>query len=104
MANSVVPDQTPHSVASDLGLHCLPRPVCPSTQGYYGIMKEFQTWPVFVRFLAYLYSSFILTREVIYNFHCSQNLVFVQFDFIPAEMKIILNGFDSVFSMMLWLS
>ena len=23
-ANSVDPDQTPHSVASDLGLHCLP--------------------------------------------------------------------------------
>ena len=22
--NNVVPDQTPHSVASDLGLHCLP--------------------------------------------------------------------------------
>ena len=24
-ANSVDPDQMPHSVASDLGLHCLPR-------------------------------------------------------------------------------
>ena len=24
MANSVDPDQTPHSAASDLGLHCLP--------------------------------------------------------------------------------
>ena len=23
-ANSVVPDQTPHNAASDLGLHCLP--------------------------------------------------------------------------------
>ena len=39
MANSVDPDQTPRSAASDLGLHCsaasflvlqcLPRPVCP---------------------------------------------------------------------------
>ena len=27
MANSVDPDQMPHSVASDLGLHCLLRPV-----------------------------------------------------------------------------
>ena len=27
MANSVNPDQTPHSVASDLGLHCLQRPI-----------------------------------------------------------------------------
>ena len=26
MANSVDPDQMPHSVASDLSLHCLPRP------------------------------------------------------------------------------
>ena len=37
MANSVDPDQMPHSVASDLGLHCLPRPICPDTWGYYGM-------------------------------------------------------------------
>ena len=36
MANSVDPDQMPHSVASDLGLHCLQRPICPN-KGYYGI-------------------------------------------------------------------
>ena len=30
MANSVDPDQTPHSVASDLGLHCLQGPICPN--------------------------------------------------------------------------
>ena len=29
LANSVDPDQTPHSAASDLGLHCLLRTVCP---------------------------------------------------------------------------
>ena len=29
-ANRVDPDQTPHSVASDLGLNCLLRLVCPS--------------------------------------------------------------------------
>ena len=28
VANSVDPDQTLHSAASDLGLHCLVRPVC----------------------------------------------------------------------------
>ena len=27
MANSIDPDQTPHSAVSDLGLHCLLRPV-----------------------------------------------------------------------------
>ena len=30
MANSVDPDQTLHSAASDLGLHYLQRPICPS--------------------------------------------------------------------------
>ena len=31
VANNADPDQMPHSVASDLGLHCLLRPVCPNT-------------------------------------------------------------------------
>ena len=30
MANSVDPDQMPHYAASDLGLHCLQRPICPN--------------------------------------------------------------------------
>ena len=34
--NSVDPDETPHSAASHLGLHCLLRPVCPNTYGKYG--------------------------------------------------------------------
>ena len=36
MANSVDPDETPHSAASHLGLNCLLRPVCPNTYGRYG--------------------------------------------------------------------
>ena len=36
MVNSVDPDQTPRSAASDLGLHCLPRSVCPK----YGSQNE----------------------------------------------------------------
>ena len=35
MANSVGPDQIPHSVASDLGLHCLLMPDCPNSLGQY---------------------------------------------------------------------
>ena len=35
MANSVDPDQTAQE-QSDLGLHCLPRPVCPETKDHYG--------------------------------------------------------------------
>ena len=30
MANSVDPDQMPYFTASDMGQHCLLRPVCPS--------------------------------------------------------------------------
>ena len=36
MAKSVDPDQMTHFVVSALGLHCLQRPICPSTLGYYG--------------------------------------------------------------------
>ena len=32
VANSVDPAQTPHDAASELGSHCLLRPVCPKTQ------------------------------------------------------------------------
>ena len=39
VANSIEPDQTPHSVASDLGLHCLLRPVGPKLNL---IVLEFQ--------------------------------------------------------------
>ena len=31
MANSVDPDQTAPLGAADLGLHCLPRHICPKT-------------------------------------------------------------------------
>ena len=36
VANSIDPDETPHSAASHLGLYCLLRPVCPNTYGKYG--------------------------------------------------------------------
>ena len=34
MANSVDPDQTAPEEQSDLGLHCLPRHICPKTLRY----------------------------------------------------------------------
>ena len=34
-------DQMQHSAASDLGLHCLLRPVCPNTKCYYGTCDSF---------------------------------------------------------------
>ena len=41
MANSVDPDQMPQNAASDLGLHCLHRHICPNTVGYYGNLGRF---------------------------------------------------------------
>ena len=38
IANSIFPDQTPHSVVSDLALHSLHRIACPSTYATYGIL------------------------------------------------------------------
>ena len=40
MANRIDPDQMLHSVASDLGLHCLQRLICPNTLGYYGMYSR----------------------------------------------------------------
>ena len=37
VANSIDPDENPHSAASHLDLHCLLRPVCPNIYGKYGI-------------------------------------------------------------------
>ena len=34
--NSVDTNQMPHSMTSDLGLHCLLRPLCPKTQVKHG--------------------------------------------------------------------
>ena len=41
MANSIDPDQMPHSVVSDQGLHCLQRHICPNTWVYYSQSNEY---------------------------------------------------------------
>ena len=40
MVDSVDSDQTLHYAASDLGLHCFLRPVCPKILGYYGTLPN----------------------------------------------------------------
>ena len=40
MVNSVDPDQMSHFTVSDLGLHCLPRPVSK----HYGKCKLYKSW------------------------------------------------------------
>ena len=42
MANKVDPDQTAPLEQSDLGLHCLPRPVCPK------ILVFFEPYLIFI--------------------------------------------------------
>ena len=42
MANNADPDQETLSAASDLGLHCLPRPICHSVWGYYLMCRNHQ--------------------------------------------------------------
>ena len=41
VANIVGFDEMPHSVASHLGPHCLPRPVCPNIYGKFGITFKY---------------------------------------------------------------
>ena len=38
VSNSVDPDKMPHSAASDLGLHCLFRSVCPNIYCYFTVI------------------------------------------------------------------
>ena len=40
IANSVAPDQTASHEHSDLGLHCLPRHICPKTYDQYSRQKQ----------------------------------------------------------------
>ena len=42
--NSVDPDQMPHFAASDLGIHCLLRPVCPNLRVITVISKKENRW------------------------------------------------------------
>ena len=41
-ANSVDPDQTPRSAASDLDLHCLPMPLFYGTLGINGLISQYK--------------------------------------------------------------
>ena len=47
MANSVDPDQMLHCAAFDLNLHCMKRPICANTLGYYGIKLPYCALKVF---------------------------------------------------------
>ena len=60
VASSVDPDQTPHPVVYDLGLHCLLRPVSSNTKGTYGILYRF----VYSEML-YLWEYMVLIDKII---------------------------------------
>ena len=74
MANRVDPDQMLHSAASDLGLHCLQMPNCPTTYGYYGTWVTLLSsihFPIsLLKVLIFINSSFIRIHNV-YDFQDS---------------------------------
>ena len=64
VANSVDPDETPHSAASHLGLYCLLRPVCPNIYGKYGIYSTRTLFLFFIKisifFFIFLHDNIIM--------------------------------------------
>ena len=70
MANNVDPDQTPHSAASDLGLHCLPRSVYLNIYSKYG------------NFIKSTHSEIILDLPLLHrNTICEEDSRILQQDF-----------------------
>ena len=68
VANSVDPDQTPHIVASDLGLHCLLRPICPNII----LVNIVQSWDIEGHELA---SVDIPSRDSIHQYQCDNPFI-----------------------------
>ena len=66
MANSVDLDQTPHIAASDLGLHCLHRPVCQKSYGKYMEINRIFNHCVLRGSLLIIFASGL-------NLHCRTN-------------------------------
>ena len=62
MANSVDPDQMPHSLASDLGLHCLQRPICPNYIMVYTSSEGLDSCKMIWDFFAFLQNQWILSN------------------------------------------
>ena len=68
MANSEDPDQTaPLEEQSDLGLHCLPRPICPKTLDHYnsvGLKREHTK----MKYFSHQFSKDMLTQITLSSF------------------------------------
>ena len=75
VTNSVDPDQTPRSVASDLGLHCSIRPVFPNILCKYGNMIKLILR--LIRVCTFVGQIGIL----IFDLH----LIFQEVDFLPVS-------------------
>ena len=59
MANSVDPDQMPHSAAFNLDLHCLQKLICPNTGllwGYYGVCMYIYMY-IYIYIYIYIYAA-----------------------------------------------
>ena len=49
MTNSVDLDQMPGSAVSDLGLHCLQRPICPNTIRVITVIKDINLYIISIQ-------------------------------------------------------
>ena len=72
VANSVDPDQTPRSAASDLDLHCLLRPVCLNNSAEYGMWQFYEMYSFIWKCTQFMWKctqfiQFIITKTRIFK-------------------------------------
>ena len=92
MCCSVDPDQMPHSATSDLRLHCLQRPICPNTYGYYGITKSYEK---FIQLIGH-YHIYPKYWKTITPYHICLNIWISPFYYPLMYLGWVANSADSV--------
>ena len=85
VANNVEPDRTPQNAASDTGLHCLLRSVCPNTWGKYVIIYYFKLMiymtyicqrRIYNKEMGELFRQYVYrTRRRLHKYTCSLRLI-----------------------------
>ena len=73
VANKVDPDETPRSVASNPGLHCLLKPVCTNMYGIYGIVDLF----IFIIFFKRRGQAFIVFTNIFGHFKFNGHTLYI---------------------------
>ena len=98
-ANSGDADQTPHSVASDLGLHCLPITLFYGSPDYNGLSKLVAFTQNFSEFLLVLWHSFtrirISSRHKALKQHNKKKKKKIEFTFEWMLKQCCINSFPA---------